>query len=318
MFRRPLPLLVSFALASVVLAGCSSAAEAEELDPMESPLAVYMESVYSGQDEVDWEKQQMEVEELVAACMSGEGFEYIPVDQSQYTTFVEEDEDRDTEEWVASNGYGMSMSPEEIEQGNEEAENYVDPNQSYIEGLSESEQTAYYEVLYGSQDDAEMSEDGSYEYNWETAGCQGAAQHEIQGDDPYSEDEHKPLIDAMTTMYDDVMSNPTVAKLDAEWAACMADAGYPDFTTKQDAMNFVNDESNALYENLEEAGPTDEQLAAVRETEIEVALADFRCAEETDYTNKTLEVQFEIEEQFVADHKAELDALLADIDSSNG
>jgi hypothetical protein len=320
MFRRTLsPALAIAVVVSLAVAGCSASNSAEKLDPADSPLNEYLSVVYGDQDQDEWDKQQMEVEELVAVCMADEGFEYIPVDQSQGVVISTEDpEDTNTEEWVATHGYGMSQTPEEIEEMNEGTEEFVDPNQPYLETLSESEATAYYEVLYGVQPtEDELNEDGSYDYNWETAGCQGAAQHEVQGESPAEQEEHKALFDDINALYTDMQTSPEMKKLDAEWASCMADAGYTDYKTKQEAIQDVIDKSNAMWEgDNAETGPTEEQQAEQREYEIEIALADFKCADAMDYTDKSTAIQFELEEQFIEDNKSELDAIVAEAEKA--
>jgi hypothetical protein len=313
--RRTLfPALSIAVVLSLAMAGCSSSDSAEELDPSKSPLTEYTEVIYGNQDQDDYNKQQVEVEKLVAVCMAEEGFEYIPVDPYQgQVSSSEEMEDTDTEEWVASHGYGMTQTPEEIEESEDNAVEWVDPNQPYVESLSEGEMTAYYEVLYGVQPtDEELNDDGSYDYKWEDAGCQGAAQHEVQGENVYEQEEHKALFDSMNAIYEDLMADPEMKKLDAEWVSCMADAGYTDFKAKQEAVQNVIDKSNALWEENPETGPTEEQQAEARDYELEIAMADFKCSEKIDYTDKATAIQFELEEQFITDHKAELDALVAE------
>lgn len=320
--RKHLSTTIVLAVAAAfTLSACSLGGDGggEKLDADETPMSAIFESIYGSYDEDEGIADQKKAEELTAVCMSKEGFEYKPVDQSQYQSFSSEDmEDRDTEEWVASHGYGMTQTPEEQEEMNERMGDFVDPNQAYVEALSPGEQTAYYEVLYGpGPSDEEMAAmedgDGSYEYNWETAGCSGAAQHEVNGEDLTQSDEHKPLMDAINTMYEKQQSNKEIKKLDAEWAACMADAGFAEVKQKQDAMNIVNEASNAYYETLTDA-PDEAKLAELRENEIAVALADFKCAEKTDYKDKSLKIQFELERQFIEDHKSEIDALVAAVE----
>ena len=318
---RIVPVGIAAIALSIVLAGCSAGSGGgggSELKAEDSPLQEYMSAVYESQDQTDFEAQQAEVEELTAACMAEEGFEYIPVDySSQYSSSTEVDfEDTNTEEWVTENGYGMNQTPEQIDEQSEQAEEFVDPNQDYIASLSEGEQMAYYEVLYGpGPDESELEEDGSYEYNWEEAGCSGKAQHETGGQDVWSSDEHADLIEAMNSVWEDLEKDPAIKTLNTEWASCMADAGYADFSVKNDAVQAVIDESNALWEGSE-TGPTDEETKAARDHEIEIALADFTCSEEVDYTDKQLKAQFALEEQFITDHKAELDAFIADYEQS--
>ena len=76
--------------AALTLSACSllpGGGGSEKLDPEKSPLAEYMDAFYGQQDEDFYAQQAKEVEELVAECMSDQGFEYIPVDQTQYASF---------------------------------------------------------------------------------------------------------------------------------------------------------------------------------------------------------------------------------------
>jgi hypothetical protein len=325
MHQRLLPITVVLGLAATLaLSGCSfggGGADAE-LDPEKSPMTEYYEAMYGGYDEKEAVAQQKKVEELVAVCMADEGFDYKPVDQSQYTSFASDDEDRDTEEWVAEHGYGMNQTPEEQAEMNEQASEYVDPNQDYVTALSPTEQEAYYEVLYGPTPSDEelkaMESDGGYEYNWETAGCQGSAQHEVNGDDLTQSDKYKPLMDDINAIWEKQQKDPAIVKVEAAWAACMADAGYADLTAKQDAMTEVSEEQNAYYESGATEEPDDATKAEWRAHEIEVALADFTCSKKVDYQKTYLTAQYRLENQFIDDHKSELDAMVAEIAQAKG
>lgn len=321
---------VSLAIVSVLaLSGCSSAGGSGgggDLSYEDSPLSSYMTAMYGDMDQEKLDAQLAETEELVAACMKEEGFEYLPSTQGGGVVMSSSDmEDRETEEWVASNGYGMIQSEEQIAEQQAQSEEYVDPNAEYTASLSESEQAAFYETLYGpgpSEEEMEAMEagDGSYEYNWETAGCQGAAQHEVSGgvQDAFTDPKFAGLFEKMNELYTKAMEQPAVKELDAKWADCMADAGYSEFTHKNEAMTSISEEQNALYENQEfdESGmPLELDATAMeelRQKEIDLALADFRCSEKLDYTQKSLEAQFALETQFVEDNKSELDAMLAE------
>jgi hypothetical protein len=301
--------------AALTLSACSllpGGGGSEKLDPMKSPLSEYMSAFYGDQEE-DYAKQAQQVEELVAECMSDEGFEYIPVDQTQYSSFDYDYEERQTKEWIAANGYGVNLTAEQQEEQNAQYEDYSDPNDEYRASLSESESTAYWEVLYGPQpSEDELNEDGSYEYTWENGGCYGVAQHEVSGDQAYDQDQFKPIYEAMNALYEDQSKDPRMKKLDAAWASCMADAGYGDFKVQFDAAQSIYDQQNDFWENnTDGSSPSAEQTAEWREVEIDTALADYDCKEETDYTQQSLKVQFELEEQFIKDHKTELEELAA-------
>lgn len=317
--------LIGVATATVLLASltaCSTGADGGggKLDPAKSPLSTYFEAIYGGGDEETFAAQQVLIEEKVAACMSDEGFEYIPVDQTQYQSSGTADEWKpDDEEWVAQYGWGFVNSPGMAEANDPEANTFVDPNQDYVAGLSESEQAAFYETLYGpSPSEEELSEDGSYEYNWENGGCYGAAQHEVQGDNAWDDEKNKPLIEKMNALYEDVQKDPRLVEANSKWASCMADAGFAEYESPQDAQNKFLDELNAIYENTTEVvdPASDPKLKELGAREIETALADLACAKETDTRQIALKVQFDLEEQFIKDNKAELDALLADAEQS--
>jgi len=224
---------------------------------------------------------------------------------------------------VAEHGYGSFQTPEERAEMDEQAEDYVDPNMDYVNALSPSEQTAYYEILQGPQmteeEYAAMEESGeAMEFNWETQGCYGAASHEVNGDDVTQSEKYKPLMDSLNKLYDTQQKHPETVKVDAEWAACMADAGYAEFKTKQEAQESVYAESNAYWENGATEEPDEATQTKWRENEIDVALADFKCSEKVDYQDRTLKVQYDLENQFIDDNKAELDALIAEVAQAKG
>ena len=316
--------LIGVATAAILIASltaCSAGADGGKLDPAKSPLATYMEAIYGGYDEETFAAEQVLIEEKVAACMSDEGFEYIPVDQSQNSVSFSGDEWKpDSEEWVAQYGWGFVNSPGQEQMNQQPEENtFVDPNQEYVTALSESEQTAYYETLYGvSPTEEEIGEDGSYEYNWEQGGCYGAAQHEVQGDDPWSDEKNKPLIESMNKLYEGVQNDPRILEANAKWASCMADAGFSGLASPQAAQEQFLDELNGYYEGMTEGVEADDpKLKELGAKEIEIALADLACAKESDTRQLALKVQFELEEQFIADNKSELDALLAETEQGN-
>lgn len=333
------PLAALAATAMVfVLAGCSGAPGDDGLTYEDSPLNQYVAAAWGGdlspeEQQKQAEENQRQVEELVAECMTEEGFEYSPNVSSTGMMVSDSDGQWEPEkrEWVEKYGYGMVTSPFSEEQGDPTEDEYVDPNQDYVESLSESEQTAFYEVLYGpSPTEEEMSEDGSYEYNWETAGCQGWAQHEVDGDDVWQSDEFADLRTKMEELWTSSQESPELAELNAEWATCMADAGEPGFTMQTEAMQSIADEQTALYESAYGDGseaidpestdfvdPSESpEMKALGEREIELALVDLECREKTSYLEESLKIQFANEEKFIADNKAELDAFKAAAEQS--
>ncbi len=301
--------------ATVTLAACSDGGTGGgELTYEDSPLSKYLDAVNGGAwDEERFAKQQQEIEELVAACMADEGFEYTPVDSSQTMSFGADPEERNTEAWIAANGWGMVQTEEEMEAQQAEAEAYVDPNQPYVESLSPSEQEAYYATLYGTPPtEEELNDDGSYEYSWENGGCNGFASHEVQGESFWEDERFAGLMEEMGTLWEELPKQPEIVELNRNWSECMADAGYPDLELRWDAQTVISDQMNAFWEGQENPeGPSAEELRELKEQEIEMALADFRCAKKLDYDTTQFTAQFALEQQFIDDHKAELDELVA-------
>ncbi|MFJ7750100.1 hypothetical protein ACIQXM_09110 [Arthrobacter sp. NPDC097144] len=302
-------------------------------------MTEFMASAYGAdlspeEQEKKYAEEDRQREELVAQCMKEEGFEYKPNVQSfSFSEGSAEEWNPDSREWVSQYGYGMVNFPGREETDSSDATEYEDVNADYAETLSESERTAFYEALYGpAPDEEDMPADGeAVEWDWSTAGCSGWAQHERDGDNAMTSDEHKPLMDAMNTLWEDAMSAPEISTLNAEWAACMADAGHPGFSAQQDAQNSINEKMNAAYENsaptatatsaasgeTAPAGSDEADMSELGKEEIELALADLDCREKTEYRDKMLEVQFKREQQFVDDHKAELEAFRADLEQGS-
>ena len=312
--------LTALTLALTACGGSEDEPAAEE--EKTSPLTEYMNAVYGGdlspeEQERKFAEDQEKSEELVAQCMQEQGFEYSPDTQSSsFATSDGTEWEPDERDWVSEYGYGAVHTPYDEQPATEEE--YVDPNGDYVASLSESEQAAFYEALYGVQPtEEEIGEDGEYEYDWSTAGCQGAAQHEVSGEDLSESEEFKPLFDAMNEFWEGMSSWPGMAELDAEWAACMDTAGHGGFATQTDAQNSIYDELNKIYEavpvDAEGVGGEPDQAArdALGKREVELALADLDCREETDYRDRYDDVSREAEQQFVDDHKSELEAMKA-------
>lgn len=326
-------------IAALALTGCSgdSAKKKEE----EGPLTKYMTAMWGDEqyDQEYFDKQQVQIEEKVADCMAKEAFEYIPDTQNGGTVIYGGDEDSDIPDWdslefAKTYGYGLANSPYSEAADEGDNKEYVDPNQKYIDSLSESERTAYEETLWGkpaTEDElAAEGEEGEAmaEYDWKSAGCYGAAQHEVQGEAMEASDdpEFKELFDKMQNVWTEVYGdgenpspNEDVAKINREWSECIVKAGY-DFATPDEAstslMEEWNEVQNAAYSedtgsDKEPAGPSKEETKKFEEKEIKTAVADYECRDKTGYTKKQQKIVNDVEQKFVDEHKAELDAMLA-------
>ena len=95
----------------------------------------------------------------------------------------------------------------------------------------------------------------------------------------------------------------------------MADAGYPGIASKNRAYEVIMNEQNELYSGGGEDGkdvePDQAKLDELKKKEIDVAVADWKCADGMDYQDKYQEIDFRIQQKFVDDHEDQLDALVA-------
>ncbi|WP_407358067.1 hypothetical protein LTA6_002702 [Microbacterium sp. LTA6] len=318
------------------LAGCAGGPGADKLDYEDSPLNKYLSAAWGGdlspeEQQKQFEEQNRKQEEAMAECMAEEGFEYKPNTQNNGTVFSDDGGEWDPEsrEWVEKYGYGMVNSPWNEQMEENPPEETTDPNADYVASLSESEQTAYYETLYGAPPEEEIAEGATYEYKWEDAGCQGRAQHEVQGEDPWQSDEFTELREKMDKLWSGTQESPEFKELNAAWAACMADAGEPGFKAQSEASMSISDEQQKIYEAAYGDGSTpvdpetvedpskSPEMKKLGEREVELALKDLECRKETSYLEKSLKIQFAQEEKFIADNKADLEAFKAAAEQSN-
>ncbi|WP_146928046.1 hypothetical protein [Cellulomonas xylanilytica] len=311
------------AVALALLVGCSSGGGPSDdatLTYEDSPLAEYWEKIGGSQDQADYDAQMAESEEIVAACMQEEGFEYTPQDTSGMSRSFDEEDDGmpawDSIEFAEQYGYGATTSEDmPINQG-AEGEEWVDPNADYVASMSETEQQAFYEALYGAQTmseepiDEETAEEDIPEYDWTTAGCQGKAQHEVyEAGQIWDDPEFKDLTDAMNELWQDAQTDERTTQAYAKWAECMAEEGY-DFANPQEAQDSIYNLTNEIPYD-EETGTQDAAaLAEIRDQEIATAVADRTCQDSTGAGRAALEAQFAIEQEFIDAHKDELDAMV--------
>jgi hypothetical protein len=321
-------------LVVLALAGCGSggagggdqpgepAAQEVELGPLEE----YFQQAYGEYDEDQAARDARRVEEVVAACMGDQGFEYTPMDTSQMVSMAPEDLDVEwgTREFAEKYGYGITTNPFGDGAEAAPAQEFDDPNSEYVESMSDSEREAYYLALHGDQVFPEDAEDeAEFVYDWEQNGCQGRAQHEVYegaGDDART----TTLQDEMNAVWEQTQQDPRVAEATTAWVSCMGDAGITGLTTVEDAQMRISDKSNAVYEEMYEPEmstemPTPEEVAdleaqvqerigEITDEEIATAVADFECRQDVGYDDTFADVGHDLQQQFVDTHREELDA----------
>lgn len=305
----------------LILTGCSGGGTAkEELE--ETPLSKIFMELDPGQDQAYYDELSKKTEELVAACMTEQGFEYQPNTSSMMTVSSSDDEGEQegpewgTVEFAKEYGYGIVEYPGSSEVPTDPTEEeYVDPNQEYVESLSESEQTAYYEALHGPSD--QYPEEGAEEewvYDWKKAGCYGAANQEAAGEQAWDSPEMQALQESMEQLYTEQQEDAETLALEAEWASCMTDEGFSEFSKRQEASESMYSKQDTLYSagsDGEWKEPSKEDKKKFQDEEIEIATAEFTCVDKVDYDKRAHAVQVRLEQAYVDEHKAELDALVS-------
>ncbi len=283
---------------------------------------------------------QLQSEEAVQACMRAEGFEYTPIDYE--AQFGGNDEDAelfaDPKAFGEKYGYGVVRNYEQYEEPYMTGEGdggfggpvFEDPNQEYVDSLSEREREDYYAVLHGDQSFyEEPAEDGVYEAPpLEEQGCYGKAQREVYGDRFQIDPEIEARVsDYFTSMTDD----PDYAAATKEWKACMLDHDPEVFETDVEGftvttpdqmyqlvefekaakmgMRIIDYESDGLSSGYSSEGdqkpiPADE-LEAFRTRELALWKVDQDCQEEADIPG----IQRRIQQRLVDELKAEFPEL---------
>ncbi len=271
-----------------------------EPGPLDEIMAKAMGySLTDSDEEFTW--QQSAVEQLVAACMSKEGFEYQPdarsvIDESP----VELDVEWGSLEFAETYGYGITKDPWGVRDQRAQEET-ADPNRDYVEAMSGAERAAYEEALHGA------SADGSGEYDWATAGCFGAAQHEVYEGNGVSEDsEFTALQREIDNLGQAILDSPEWAALQADWASCMADAGFADQRTKEAAAEPISDRYEEL--NRDDRAVDKAKVDGLLKDEIALAVADWTCTDTVGFRDRELEINHAHQRAFVDQHATELDA----------
>ncbi|MGF1599917.1 MAG: hypothetical protein ACFCVK_23910 [Acidimicrobiales bacterium] len=275
--------LVSVVALAVSACGGSDDVEAGSGEGLSSPIAEFLgQEQYSfGGDNEAAEQRFIEDErarqELIAACMREQGFEYTPVDPAETIFFGPGGEDEwGSEEWVAEYGFGYTtqwfsqseVGPELVgyDDAQMQEQEVNDPNQEAIDAMSESEQEAYYAALYGDPDDFPAFDESMTEeeieaqmegFEFEPSGCQGEAFAEDETSAFYQE-----FNDEISEMYERIESDPRIIEAQQEVASCVTDKGF-DFTDEQAFYEEIEGELMAIDQRVNESMPTfsDEEMA---------------------------------------------------------
>lgn len=179
----------------------------------------------------NYARQEQHVQELIAECMAAEGFEYIQAIRPVSDIGLGAPGDV---EFATEVGFGITTYFGETESPLSEDE-WIDPNQSIVDALSESERNAYYDTLYGSSFSGSTFDSDSAAATGEDVsgsvegadngfeGCSGQAYEQV-----YAFGDLQEIFEQLDfeSLIQRVEADPRSAEIDAEWSECMAERGY--------------------------------------------------------------------------------------------
>ncbi|AXH34265.1 hypothetical protein DVJ78_01445 [Humibacter sp. BT305] len=296
--------------AAFLLAGCASQPGA---DVSAHPLQDYLDRIQVMPSEDEQRETNAEIEEVTARCMTELGFEYQPsADSGGFIVADAGQLDPTSPEFMRTYGYGVSTNP-----WGDPGE-YEDPNQEYRDSLSDSQLDAYQDALYGDPVDVDGSDTGGT-WDWTKSGCSGRAFHEVLGDDSgFDDPEVTAVAQAQSTIQTEAAESPAVKETLATWADCMGSAGY-DVKTKDEPRAAIQREMDALWAELPDGStedpasiaPDPTKLSDLQAKEVATATADADCSEQSGYDTALAEEVQQREAAYVAEHRDELEALVA-------
>jgi hypothetical protein len=232
---------------TAVLAGCGAGAGEDQAsgNPNDGPLG---ELFGWNVDPTEQRAKDLEREETVAVCMREAGYEYTPVDYQAQQPEGADEQWTNPEEFGKKYGYGIVFNYNLYERPNEDGTSgqfsgneFIDPNNDYVTGLSQSEQEAYYTALYGDQSGFEEPVDESVDTVFvappiEEQGCSGKAQQQVYGEDPFSNPDMSARLDEI---FSQMESDPRIEDANRAWSDCMYEIdGNWDFAQQYDTYQY--------------------------------------------------------------------------------
>ena len=307
-------LIAGAALLALAASACGGGGDG---DPAAAEPASLEEAL--GMDEKAMQERERKVQDAVAECMRDQGFEYIPLDPSQLRMEVRGPGSFDTSRFRRTRGYGISTGlldrPTEQDQDD-------NPNEAIKERLSEADRAAWDRALWGEFANPDVpgggviirggpgGDDGGVDDN-ANGGCFQEAQAAVPGG-PNPDTLGPKLME----LADRVRSDPRMVRANADWARCMADAGYS-YESPDEIMEYLGRKMAELQgiDPPDDGGPgiridgpasvadlDSEKLNALQQEELAIAKADDRCSIETKRRAIAKEVRREAEQRFLEEN----------------
>jgi hypothetical protein len=272
----------------LILAGCGAGDVSGEQVAVDEQL---------GLDEDGLLLRQRQAENLIAECMKGQGFQYVPVDPVAQRAAIVGSAGLSQEDFEKQFGYGITTLYEQ-----RLAQTGTGANHDIRARLSEADRAAYDRALYGDDPTATIAVALDSGDLTRLGGCSQEATEKIFGGTA--------VLQTLQTKLDEldekVFADPRMAKAIAKWSQCMREAGYSGLSEP--------DEVDAVLEKkLEDivGAPEDrkapvagqepdydkEALTALQGEEVAMVAADIAC-EKKHLADIEEEVTAELEKEF--------------------
>jgi hypothetical protein len=326
-------------IAVLALAGCGNNSPGAATSPDgangKSPLAEYMGDGFStdsgggisiriggsGNQQPTEEElnQQRQMEDSIVRCMQTAGFRYVAVPpESQPKSKFNEAFNLPPDKFAEQYGYGIST----IDWAAPAADT-SNPNTPIRNALSAAAKKAYDKALNGATgSDGRVivgDKPGNSTAPTDT-GCRGKAAEAVLGKPLNKADEMKKydsLFKDLEALQKRILADARVVAATQAWSDCLADAGKPGYKKPDDARKKVEQKLAALtgQKNGPAAGPVNgpppsfDKVDAVKLADLrkfDLAKADQKCKAKV-YDAEYKKAQYELEKEFVTEHKAELE-----------
>lgn len=275
--------------------------------PTPGPLEAYLGYAVGARTQGEVAAELAAHEEAIAACMAAQGFEYTPPVIVPGTFETSDEPPRGSRGFAERYGYGIWQGPE-VEPGQYTYQLDDSANAEYRASLTPEAQQAYDRALLGTPTD--LPDGGT---SFDGLGCREAAAVRQSPQAEYLRGVQEEVSDLLESLW--LGEDPRLAEVDADWAACMRDAGYDDRSPREAEQRII-DEVTAAYGSG--TGPAASVVAERAAAEHRLAIADQDCRDATGWARRRRAVEHELQQEYLAAHRADLDALVAALDAGPG
>jgi hypothetical protein len=208
--------LVSAFGAVLLLSGCGggSGKSTSATTTATSPLS----DLFGNQDQQ--KERQRKIEAGTAQCMKDKGWTYNPQDVDRMFGTNDFNSPEGQTKFREKYGYGIANQPPPEEFGG--GGNYTEPNQGYVEGLSETDRNQYYKDLEGFDVSVPQEQPTGPIALADRKGCRADGER-AAGAQPFDDPKFQKVFESLGATYE---NDARVGAAEAKWSTCMKDAGF--------------------------------------------------------------------------------------------